>query len=73
LPAVGIVDLEVIESKRRLGLGKFFLALVVRTLQDQYFETAEIQVDVDNTAAVNLCKGLGFEQVDLGRVYKKEV
>jgi len=73
LPAVGIVDLDVVESKRRLGLGKFFLGLVVRTLQDQYFETAEIQVDVDNTAAVNLCKGLGFEQVDLGRVYKKDI
>lgn len=71
-PAVGIVDLEVNESKRRLGLGKFFLALIVRTLQDQYFETAEIQVDLGNTAAVNLCRGLGFEQVDVGRVYKKE-
>ncbi len=73
VPAVGIVDLEVVESKRRLGLGKFFLAMVMRTLQDQYFETAEIQVDLANTAAVNLCRGLGFEQVDLGRVYKKDV
>ena len=72
LPAVGIVDLEVNESKRRLGLGKFFLAVIVRTLQDQYFETAEIQVDAANTAALNLCRGLGFEEVDVGRVYKKE-
>ena len=73
MPAVGIVDLEIVQSKRRLGLGKFFLALIVRTLQDQYFETAEIQVDLENTAAVKLCRGLGFEQVDVGRAYKKDV
>jgi ribosomal protein S18 acetylase RimI-like enzyme len=69
---VGILGLRVREDLRRQGLGKFLLAHVLRYVQEQYFEVAEIQVLEANEAAVNLCRGFGFEQVDLGRQYQRQ-
>jgi ribosomal protein S18 acetylase RimI-like enzyme len=71
-PAVGIVNLHVNEGRRRTGLGKFFLGQILRALQEQFFEVAEIQVDQTNTAGVQFCRALGFGQVDTGRAYQKE-
>jgi ribosomal protein S18 acetylase RimI-like enzyme len=70
LPAVGIVDLAVREDLRRQGLGKFLLALLLRYLQEQYFGVVEVQTMERNHAAVSLYHALGFEQVDLGGVYR---
>jgi ribosomal protein S18 acetylase RimI-like enzyme len=72
LPAAGIVDVHVGEDLRRQGLGKFLLTQLIRYLQDQYFGLVEVQTMERNEAAVKLYRGLGFEQVDVGRVYKRE-
>jgi ribosomal protein S18 acetylase RimI-like enzyme len=68
-PAVGIVNCEVQASRRRRGFGKFLLSQVLRQVQEQYFEIAEVQVPEANGAALALFRGLGFAQVDVGRVY----
>jgi ribosomal protein S18 acetylase RimI-like enzyme len=68
---VGIVNLEVKESKRRQGLGRFFLGLLLRALEEEFFESTEIQVEKTNAAGVSFCMNAGFEQVDVGRVYLK--
>jgi len=69
----GIVNLEVKEGKRRQGLGKLFLSQLFRALEEEYFEGMEIQVDKTNIAAVSFCQSAGFGQVDVGRVYVKEM
>jgi ribosomal protein S18 acetylase RimI-like enzyme len=71
LPSVGVSRLEIREDLRRQGLGKFLLAQVLRTVQEQFFELAEIQVPESNEPAINLCRCLGFEQVDVGRQYQR--
>ncbi len=70
-PAVGISHLNVEPESRRQGLGKFLMMQVLRFLQEQCFEIAEMQIASDNEAALLLAQQLGFEQVDTGRVYKK--
>jgi ribosomal protein S18 acetylase RimI-like enzyme len=70
--SVGILDLEVAEPVRRRGLARFLLTLLLRHLQDQFFELAEIQVDESNAAGVALCRSLGFELVDTGKVFLKK-
>jgi ribosomal protein S18 acetylase RimI-like enzyme len=57
---------------RRQGLAKFLMAQILRYLQDQFFNLVEIQVQADNTAAIELLRGLGFEQVDAGHIYRKQ-
>jgi ribosomal protein S18 acetylase RimI-like enzyme len=70
-PAVGILDVQVRDDARRQGLGKFLLSQVLRYLQDQYFGLAEIQTPDHNQPAARLFQSVGFEQVDVGRFYKK--
>src|SRR5207253_7978021 len=72
LPSVGLVNLEVRENLRRQGLAKFLIANILRELEKQYFGLVEFQALEDNQPAGNLVRGLGFEQVDLGRLYRKE-
>jgi ribosomal protein S18 acetylase RimI-like enzyme len=69
--AVGFVNLEVDPAYRRQGLAKFLVAQLLRHLQDQFFSMAEFQVLQDNTLALALLGGLGFQQVDTGRQYRK--
>jgi ribosomal protein S18 acetylase RimI-like enzyme len=71
LPAVGLVELIVREDMRRQGLGKFLGASILRYLQDQYFGLVEVHTAQADDAAVKLFAGLGFKQVDSGRVYRK--
>ncbi len=71
-PAVGILDVQVRDELRRQGLAKFLLAQLLRYLQDQYFGLAEIQTLEQNLPAVNLIRSVGFDQVDTGRIYKKQ-
>lgn len=70
-PAVGIVDLQVQEDMRRQGMAKFLLAQLLRYLQDQFFGIVEVQLAQANEAASHLFRGLGFEQVDVGKIYQK--
>jgi ribosomal protein S18 acetylase RimI-like enzyme len=71
-PSVAIVELEVREDLRRQGLAKFLLGQILRYLKDQYFGIVEIQTMKQNEPAINLYRGLGFEQVDVGHLYRRE-
>jgi ribosomal protein S18 acetylase RimI-like enzyme len=72
MPTVGIMHIEVQEEMRRQGLAKFLLAQIFKHLQDQYFALAEMQVAAHNTILADLCKSAGFEQIDVGHVYRRE-
>jgi ribosomal protein S18 acetylase RimI-like enzyme len=69
--AIGISDIIVPADVRRQGLAKFLLTQILRYLHDQFFTLIEIQAPADNTAAINLLHGLGFEQVDAGHIYRR--
>src|SRR5262249_26264333 len=68
LPAVGLVSFEVRQDLRGKGMGKFLLAQILRYLQDQFFGLVELHVTQNNEAGVRLCRGLGFDQVDVGKI-----
>jgi ribosomal protein S18 acetylase RimI-like enzyme len=70
-PAFGLMDLEVRESLRRQGLAKFLLVHLLRYVQEQFFSLVEVQVNDKNEPALRLYRGLGFEAVDAGRLYRK--
>ena len=70
-PSAGIIDIQVRSDLRKQGVGKLLIAQVLRFLQDQFFAVAELQVPVDNTAAMAMCKSLGFDVVDEGYVYRR--
>lgn len=70
-PAVGIIDLEVSEGVRRQGLAKFVLVHLMRHVQEQFFALVEVQANERNEPVIRLFRGLGFEQVDTGRSYRK--
>jgi ribosomal protein S18 acetylase RimI-like enzyme len=70
-PAVGIIDLDVREGLRHQGLAKFVLVHLMRHVQEQFFSLVEVQAREHNEAALGLYRGLGFEQVDTGRTYRK--
>lgn len=69
--AIGVTDIVVPAEMRRQGLAKFLLAQILRYFQDQFFSIVEMQVQAENTAGINLLRGLGFEQVDAGHIYRK--
>jgi ribosomal protein S18 acetylase RimI-like enzyme len=70
--AVGITDIVVPAEMRRQGLAKFLLTQLLRYLQEQFFGLAEMQVHTENAACINLLRGLGFLQVDVGHIYRKQ-
>jgi len=70
--SVGILDVQVSESHRRRGLAKYLISLLLRHLQDQFFEIAEVQVEESNAAALGLFRSLGFDLVDTGKVFRKK-
>jgi ribosomal protein S18 acetylase RimI-like enzyme len=71
VPVVGVMDVAVREELRRQGLAKFLLASMLRYLQEQYFGLVEVQTVERNQIGVKLFRGLGFEQVDFGRLYRR--
>lgn len=70
-PSAGIIDVQVRPDLRKQGIAKMLVFHIMKFLQDQFFGLVELQVRSDDPAAVGLCKGLGFEQVDVGHVYVK--
>jgi ribosomal protein S18 acetylase RimI-like enzyme len=71
-PAVGLLDYQTDPASRRLGLGKYLLATILKQLQDQYFQVVEVHIDESNEPAKSFLSQLGFEQVDVSRSYQKE-
>ncbi len=72
LPAVGVVDWWVRPELRRQGIGKYLLVQLMRRAQEDLLEVMEMDIPSDNAAALLLCKSLGFEQVDLGRMFQRQ-
>jgi ribosomal protein S18 acetylase RimI-like enzyme len=70
-PSVGLTELEVRPDVRRQGLAKFMVTQILRYLQEQFFGIVEAQTLEQNEAAVRLYRAAGFEQVDLGRAYRR--
>jgi ribosomal protein S18 acetylase RimI-like enzyme len=70
-PAAGILDLVVNPDQRRQGLGRFFLAHILRYLQEQYFGICECHVVASDAAATALLTSMGFDAADAGQVFRK--
>jgi len=60
---VGLFDVYVEESHRNKGFGKQLLLNILNIAKKNGAENAYLQVMTDNLQAVNLYKGLGFEEV----------
>jgi ribosomal protein S18 acetylase RimI-like enzyme len=69
-PAAGMIDLCVVEPRRRQGLGKYLVVQILKYLQEQFFTLVEVHAPATDTAALGLYHALGFSDVDEGRVYK---
>lgn len=70
--SAGLLDVQVRPELHRQGLGRYLVLMVMRVLQEQYFGIFEAQAPERNQPAVGLLRGLGFEQVDVGRVFRRE-
>lgn len=70
-PAIGIMGFEVEPKLRRLGIGKFLLSQLLRQVQEQYFEIAEVHLREDNQPAIQFLKSLAFEHIDTGQVFMR--
>ena len=68
-PSVGIFDFEVNPSYRQQGIGRFFLSLIMKYIQEQFFTLVEIQLDENNHQGLQFLRSLDFQQVDTGLVY----
>jgi ribosomal protein S18 acetylase RimI-like enzyme len=72
-PSAGVLNVQVRGELRRQGLAKFLLTQIMRRLQEEYFGIVEVQVPAENSDALALFASLGFERVDTGRVFTKEL
>ena len=73
VPAAGILDIQVRQDARRQGLAKFLMTQLLRNLKDRYVGIVEVQIPETNQAALGLFRGLGMEQADIGRVYRRDL
>ena len=71
-PTVGIFDFEVNPSYHRQGIGRYFLSLVMKYIQEQFFTLVEIQLEDTNAKGLKFLGSLDFEQVDTGLVYVRD-
>jgi ribosomal protein S18 acetylase RimI-like enzyme len=71
-PAAGIMEMNIREDLRRSGVGRFFLAHLLRYLQEQYFGICECQFPANNESARKLLVAMAFQPVDEGVVYIKQ-
>jgi ribosomal protein S18 acetylase RimI-like enzyme len=70
--AVGMSEFEVVPELRRQGVGKFFMAQVLRHLNEQFFTLLEVQTRATDEAGLNLLRLFGFREVDRGHSFKRE-
>lgn len=71
--AAGLTGLWIRPDQRRQGLATFLLAESLRELQQHGATLAEAQTLADNEAAAALYAKLGFEEVEHGVVWRKEL
>jgi ribosomal protein S18 acetylase RimI-like enzyme len=51
----------------------FLVTQLLRNLKERYGGIVEVQIPETNQAALDLFRGLGLEQVDIGRVYRRNL
>jgi ribosomal protein S18 acetylase RimI-like enzyme len=71
-PTAGIFDFFIQPHLRRQGLGRFLLTQVLRYLHEQFFGLVEVQSPETNEGAASLIRSLGFQQVDVGRLFHRQ-
>ena len=72
-PSVGIFDFEVNPPHRRGAVGRYFLSLIMKYIQEQFFTLVELQLEETNYMGLQFLRSLDFEQVDMGQVYVRNV
>jgi ribosomal protein S18 acetylase RimI-like enzyme len=72
-PTVGIFDFEVNPAYRRGGVGRYFLSLIMKYIQEQFFTLVELQLEDSNHNGLKFLRSLDFEHVDTGQVYVRTV
>ena len=73
LRAIGLVDVFVEESLRGQGYGQALLVEVLRRLRQELIDVAEIHASEENEIACRVIQSAGFERVDAGVVYRREL
>ena len=68
-PTVGIFDFEVNSPYRRQGVGRYFLSLIMKYIQDQFFTLVELQLEETNQYGLDFLRTLDFQHVDTGQVF----
>jgi ribosomal protein S18 acetylase RimI-like enzyme len=68
-PSVGIFDFEVNPPYRRGAVGRYFLSLIMKYIQEQFFTLVELQLEDTNHMGLAFLHSLDFEHVDTGHVY----
>jgi ribosomal protein S18 acetylase RimI-like enzyme len=71
--AAGLIDLSVDESYRRRGLAVFLLSEAFRQFLRQGIMHVEIQARQSNAVACEMFRKLGFQEVEQGGVWRKDV
>lgn len=71
--AAGLIELEVTEEFRRQGIATFLLGEAMRQLQAQGVSLVQAQTMQRNAPALALYQKLGFQLIDQGAVYRKDV
>ncbi len=70
---VGLTDVFVPVAHRRQAFAKVLLLEVIRRMRDELVTHAEIVAPESHPAAGEMCRKLGFQQVDTGVVYQRSV
>ena len=67
-----ICKIAVAEPLRKKGAGYFLLSETLKIMEESGVETINLEVDVNNIAAINLYKKCGFEIVNIKKNYYGE-
>ncbi len=71
-PTIGIFDFEVNPPYRRTGVGRYFLSLIMKYIQEQFFTLVELHLEDTNAYGLQFLHSLDFEQVDTGQVFVRQ-
>ena len=72
-PTVGVFEFEVNPIYRRQSVGRYFLSLIMKYIQEQFFTLVEIQLDETNHNGLQFLRSLDFQHVDTGHVYLRNI
>ncbi len=71
--AAGMFDLLIEPEHRRSGMATFLIGEALRQLREHGSTVAEVQTQIDDHASVGLFKKLGFEEIDHGVSFIKQL